>query len=124
MDHDSEPSSSPESVTEWLVRLKAGDQAAGQQLWQRYLDPLIHLAERRLGAAPRTMADEEDVALSAFHAFLQGVSAQRFARLADRDDLWQVLVMLTERKAVGLLRWEQADKRMVYQGTGTYLEED
>jgi hypothetical protein len=65
MDHDFEAPSSPESVTEWLVRLKAGDQAAGQQLWQRYLDPLIRLAERKLGAAPRTMADEEDVALSA-----------------------------------------------------------
>ena len=32
-------------------------------------------------------------------------------RLDDRGDLWQVLVMLTKRKAIGLLRREQAAKR-------------
>ena len=35
----------------------------------------------------------------------------RFARLDDRDDLWQVLVMLTERKAIKLIRHERAAKR-------------
>ena len=35
----------------------------------------------------------------------------RFARLEDREDLWQVLVMLTERKAIGLRRRVQAEKR-------------
>jgi DNA-directed RNA polymerase specialized sigma24 family protein len=115
MNHSVEGTSSwRESVTEWLGRLKTGDQAAGQQLWQRYLDRLVQLAGRKLGSTPRTMADEEDVVLSAFHAFLQGVADQRFPRLADRDDLWQVLIMLTERKAVGLLRREHAEKRGGY----------
>ena len=57
------------------------------------------------------MADEEDVVLSAFHDFLRGVEEGRFTRLDDREDLWQVLVMLTERKAIGLRRKIQAEKR-------------
>jgi len=105
------PSVSRQSVTVWLEQLKSGDSAAAGQLWQRYLDRLIHLAHRKLGDRPLRVADEEDVVLSAFHAFLQGVEQQRFARLDDRDDLWQVLVMLTERKAIALMRREGAAKR-------------
>lgn len=102
---------SQQSVTAWLGQLKSGDSAAAQQLWQRYLDRLIRLAHRKLGECPQRAADEEDVVLSAFHAFLHGVDGQRFARLSDRDDLWQILAMLTERKAIALMRREGAAKR-------------
>ncbi len=37
--------------------------------------------------------------------------AGRFPRLADRGDLWQILVMLTARKAWRRIRHEQRDKR-------------
>lgn len=102
---------SSDSVTEWLGRLKAGDSAIGQQLWHRYVDHLVRLASRKLGNASKKVSDEEDVALSAFHALLVGAAEGRFARLEDRDDLWQLLVMLTERKAIGVRRREQAEKR-------------
>ncbi len=69
------------------------------------------MASRKLGDLPRRVADEEDVVLSAFHDFLRGVEEGRFTRLDDREDLWQVLVMLTERKAIGLRRKTQAEKR-------------
>ncbi len=100
-----------QSVTVWLGQLRDGDSGAAQQLWQRYVERLIRLAHRKLGDLPRRVADEEDVALAAFHDFLRGVEDGRFTRLNDRDDLWQVLVMLTERKAIGLRRQVQAEKR-------------
>jgi DNA-directed RNA polymerase specialized sigma24 family protein len=100
-----------QSVTIWLEQLRAGDSAAARQLWQRYVERLIRLASRKLGDLPRRAADEEDVVLSAFHDFLRGVEEGRFTRLDDREDLWQVLVMLTERKAIGLRRQTQAEKR-------------
>jgi DNA-directed RNA polymerase specialized sigma24 family protein len=100
-----------QSVTNWLEQLQAGDSAAAKQLWQRYVERLIRLASRKLGDLPRRVADEEDVVLSAFHDFLRGVEEGRFTRLDDREDLWQVLVMLTERKAIGLRRQTQAEKR-------------
>ncbi len=103
--------SSSESVTEWLGKLKAGDLLVGQQLWQRYVHQLLRLSNRKLGDASRKVSDEEDVALSAFHALLVGAAEGRFGQLEDRDDLWQLLVMLTERKAIAVRRKEQTEKR-------------
>ena len=107
---DSSPTSE-QSVSLWLEQLQEGDSAAAQLLWQRYVERLIRLAHRKLGDLPRRVADEEDVVLSAFNDFLHGVDEGRFTRLDDREDLWQVLVMLTERKAIGLRRKIQAEKR-------------
>src|SRR5207249_12254605 len=41
----------------------------------------------------------------------RGAERGRFPRLADRDDLWQVLVVLTARKACDLIEHEGRDKR-------------
>ena len=51
------------------------------------------------------------MALSAFDSFCRGVEGGRFPRLDDRDDLWQVLFVITDRKAAGLVRHETRDKR-------------
>jgi DNA-directed RNA polymerase specialized sigma24 family protein len=99
------------SVTHRLGRLKAGDRCAAQQLWERYFQRLVGLARTRLRAAPRRAADEEDVALSAFDSFCRGAEQGRFPRLDDRDDLWQLLVVLTTRKASNLARDERRQRR-------------
>lgn len=104
-------SSDDASVTGWLGKLKSGHTDVAQQLWCRYVERLVRLANRKLGNSPRRVADEEDVAIVAFNAFLQGVEAGRFSKLDDRDDLWQILVMLTERKATDQIRAELAAKR-------------
>jgi DNA-directed RNA polymerase specialized sigma24 family protein len=92
------------SVTRWIVQLRAGDQAAADPLWQRYFERLVALARARLTRAPRRAADEEDVALSAFHSFCRAAERGRFAKLDDREDLWRLLVTLTTRKAAHFLR--------------------
>jgi len=99
----------PHSVTTWIALLRQGDAAAAQPLWERYFARLVAFARGKLHGASRRAADEEDVALSAFHSFCR--AAQRFPRLNDRDDLWQVLVMLTARKAYQERRGQQALKR-------------
>ena len=105
------PSTAGRSVTLWLEQLQAGESAAAKQLWQRYVERLVRLAHRKLGDLSRRVADEDDVVNSAFHDFLRGVEDGRFTRLDDREDLWQVLVMLTERKAIHLRRQTQAARR-------------
>jgi DNA-directed RNA polymerase specialized sigma24 family protein len=99
------------SVTIWLNRLKLGDRAAAQALWDGYFRRLVALARARLRAAPRSAADEEDVALSAFDSFYRAAAAGRFPRLDDRDDLWKVLFVLTTRKAIALVHHETCEKR-------------
>src|SRR5260221_7531117 len=99
------------SVTRWISGLKQGDQSAAQSLWEAYFRRLVGLAHARLRDAPRRMADEEDVALSAFDSFCRGVRAGRFPRLDDRDDLWQILVTITVRKAIDLRKYEGRQSR-------------
>jgi RNA polymerase sigma factor (sigma-70 family) len=99
------------SVTYLIHQLEAGNSAAAKKVWDRFIHQLIGLARKRLQGLPRRALDEEDIAVSAFNAFFQGVEENRFERLNDRDDLWQVLAMLAERKAIGALRRELADKR-------------
>ena len=60
---------------------------------------------------PCRAADEEDVALSAFDSFCRAAEQGRFPRLSDRNDLWQLLVMITLRKAADLADHEGRGKR-------------
>lgn len=103
--------SSAASVSQWLDQLRAGDQEGAQELWHRYFQQLVGLARAKLQGRRPVLGDPEDVALSAFNSFCQGAEVGRFPRLDDRDDLWQVLVMLTERKAWRVLKHESRQKR-------------
>src|SRR5262245_60161108 len=100
-----------DSVSQWLARLKDGDAVAAQKLWERYFRRLVGLARLRLRNAPRRAADEEDVALSAFASFCRAAEEGRFPRLADRDNLWRLLVVLTARKARHQRRRDGQQKR-------------
>jgi DNA-directed RNA polymerase specialized sigma24 family protein len=99
------------SVTRWISGVRRGDQAAAQGLWEVYFHRLVALAHARLRHAPRRVADEEDVALSAFDSFCRSARAGRFPRLDDRNDLWQVLVLITVRKAIDLRTYEGRQSR-------------
>ena len=92
------------SVTNWLHELRAGDDLGAQRLWERYFARLVGLGRARLVGKPRTLNDPEDVALSAFKSFFAAARQRRFPKLNDRHDLWQILVMLTARKAIDALR--------------------
>ena len=100
-----------QSVTRWIESLKDGDPAAAQRLWQRYIEALIRLARARLRGAPRRVADEEDAALSAFDSFCRGAARGRYPKLDDRQDLWRLLVVITERKAIDQVLRERRLKR-------------
>jgi DNA-directed RNA polymerase specialized sigma24 family protein len=99
------------SITAWIDQLRAGDRAAAQHVWQGYFHRLVDLARKKLRRAPRGMADEEDVALSALDSFIRGAEQGRFPLLHDRDDLWHLLLVITERKAVDLVNHERCEKR-------------
>jgi len=104
---------SSDTITHWIRHLKAGDPAAAQKLWERYFAKLVGLARKKLllGCAQRRVADEEDVALSAFDSFCREAAQGRFPLLTDRNNLWGLLIVITARKAFDLIRHERSLKR-------------
>ncbi len=100
-----------DSVSQWIDGLKAGDEAATARLWQRYYRRLVGLARKKLGDSSRRVADEDDVVVSAFRSFCQRAQEDRFPDLRDRDDLWHLIVHITERKAYDQLRDQTRKKR-------------
>jgi DNA-directed RNA polymerase specialized sigma24 family protein len=108
---DATPMPSEGSITRCIGLLKGGDRAAAQQLWAAYFHRLVGLARTRLRGAARRAADEEDVALSAFDSFYRRAEQGQFPKLQDRHDLWQLLFVLTIRKAIDLANYEGRKSR-------------
>ena len=103
--------SNSHSVTLWIEQLKAGRQEAAAELWDRYFDRLVGLARQKLRNAETRVADEEDLAVTAFHALCDGAASGRFEALQNRDDLWLLLVAITSHKAVDQIRRQTSHKR-------------
>jgi DNA-directed RNA polymerase specialized sigma24 family protein len=99
------------SVSLWLDGLREGNDADVKRLWDRYFQRLVNLASTRLPGHARRVTDEEDVALSAFHSFCDRVGRGQFPQLADRDDLWRILVTITFRKVAESMRHQTRLKR-------------
>jgi RNA polymerase sigma factor (sigma-70 family) len=102
-----------DSVTMWIAGLKRGDAEAAQRLWERYCLQLLQLARKKMQTMSGRVDDEEDLALSAFKSLCLRAADSGFSKLDDRDDLWQLLLVLTERKASNLRKHEQRQKRDV-----------
>lgn len=89
-----------ETITHWIADLKDGDEKAAGQLWDRYFDRLVQLARSKLGTSPKQVADEEDVASSVFRCLCEGAARGAYHPLADREDLWRLVITITAHKAI------------------------
>jgi DNA-directed RNA polymerase specialized sigma24 family protein len=103
--------SSLSAVSMWLVQLKDGDPGAAQQLWDTYFLRMVRAARCKLHGSHVRMADEEDVALSAFKSFCRGTQDGRFPQSQEHEDPWPLLLALTNHKAIDLVRYERRIKR-------------
>lgn len=97
------------SVSQLLLDLKNGDHDAAQALWNRTVERIAAAARKRLAALGVRGLDEDDVAVDVFASLCLGAGQGRFPRLDDRNDLWQVLMMLTRQKVVDQRRRQQPE---------------
>lgn len=104
-------SNSEGSVTILLGRLRDQDPEAAGAILRRYADALVRFVRTRLAAPLRPKVDPEDVVQSVFGSFFR--CAANFPDLSDRNDLWQVLLMLTSRKSATVVRYFCASRRDV-----------
>src|SRR6516225_2137610 len=98
------------SVTRFFGLLQTGDPIAAEALWQRFFPRLVALARKTLAGRPQRVADASDAAQSAFASFCQRVRGGEI-HINDRSDLWNLLGVITVRKARRQVRREQAEKR-------------
>ena len=100
-----EKMSSDGSITVLLQVLKNGlEEEAAQDLFQRYFQKLEQLARPRVANLQLHDRDEQDVAQVVMTQFFLGVREGRFPKLNDRDDLWQVLMLILERRVIDLCK--------------------
>ena len=102
---------SPAEFSELLTRVRAGDEEATSELWERYFQRLVRIAAKRLPHNLRRSGDEEDIAISAFHSFIAGIRRDQYPDLSGPDNLWGLLITLTSRKVNAHLRFQTRQKR-------------
>jgi len=107
----SEPLDATGSITQLFQQWRQGETAALADLFARFRPRLLALARSTLaGRLPRA-ADAEDALQSAMISFWERVEAGGLKEDLDRDDLWNVLGLITVRKAIKLQAKERAQKR-------------
>ena len=98
------------SVSQFIDGLKQGDELAAQKIWERFYQRLLVHADRKLKSSPRKAMNEEDVVQRAFADFFIQVRLGRFPKLIDRNDLWQILAMLVDRRAKDQIKSQNTQK--------------
>ena len=88
------------SITHWIHEIEGGNREAAEHLWAKYFSRLIAFARNELKETNRRIADEEDIALSAFETFYRTAEQGKYPDLADRDGLWRLLVRITANKVI------------------------
>jgi RNA polymerase sigma factor (sigma-70 family) len=95
-----------------LARWREGDQQAATELFQRYAERLVALANRRLSAKLTARVAPEDVVQSVYCSFFTGARDGRYV-LQESGDLWRLLVTITLHKVQHQFKRHNSGKRAV-----------
>jgi RNA polymerase sigma factor (sigma-70 family) len=95
-----------------LARWREGDEQAAAQLFERYAQRLIVMAQRRLPGKLAARVDAEDIVQSVYRSFFIAARNGRFV-LQQSGDLWRLLLGITLHKVQHQVRFHLADKRTV-----------
>jgi RNA polymerase sigma-70 factor, ECF subfamily len=104
-----------------IGRLRAGDQAAATEVFQRFSRRLIGLARTRLEGSLRQKVDAEDVMLSALRTFFRRHGEGQFS-VPGWDELWRLLSLITLRKCGRAVEYYLAECRDVRREAGQPLQ--
>jgi RNA polymerase sigma-70 factor (ECF subfamily) len=109
---------STDSFVDLVRRLKTGDDALVNELFQRYARRLIGLARTHLDGKLRQKVDPEDVVQSVYKSFFRRLEADQ-VEMIDWDSLWYFLTVMTLRKCAGQAEHYQAGRRDVRREAAT-----
>jgi RNA polymerase sigma-70 factor (ECF subfamily) len=101
-----------ESFEDLLARLRAGDDDAATEVFNRFARRLIGLAHARLDQQVKRKDDPEDVVQSVYKSFFIRFAEGQFD-LKSWDSLWSLLTVLTVRKCGQRIDYFHAARRDV-----------
>lgn len=99
------------SISRAIAQNSQLDEEAAQLIWNRFFENLCRFASKKIYKRHRRLIDPEDIASSAMFALLDGIKNERFHSVSNRDELWQMLVMIASRKAISQARHLDREKR-------------
>jgi RNA polymerase sigma factor (sigma-70 family) len=99
------------TVTGLYRNYRLGDPEAFAELWGHFRTRLLGLARKTLSGRLQPVTDAEDALQSAFVSFWQRSERGDFGDELDREDLWNLLGLITVRKALKHQRRQGARKR-------------
>ncbi len=100
-----------------LDALRAGDEEAARQLFDRYAEQLVLLARKRISQRLASRIDAEDIVQSVFRTFFHRARQGQF-QLADPDDLVKLLARITVHKTLKQVAYHSRAKRDAGQEAG------
>ncbi len=95
-----------------LARFRQGDEQAAAEIYARYAHRLRALATKQVGADLAQRIDPDDIVQSVFRTFFRRVSAGQYD-VPDRDELWQLLLVVGLNKIRAVGAHHRATKRDV-----------
>ena len=101
-----------DSFSDVMDRLRAGDEAAAREVFQRFVRRLVRLARSQFDAVLRRKVDPEDVVQSAYKSFFLRYGAGKL-EVRDWDNLWGLLTVITLRKCLDRVEYHRAERRDV-----------
>jgi RNA polymerase sigma factor (sigma-70 family) len=93
-----------------IAAYRQGDEAAANELLEKYYVRLLELIRRQLGWKLRDLEGSADVAQSVFRSFFSQVRENR-VQIAPDNSLWPLLVTIALNKVRNLGKYWQREKR-------------
>ena len=108
--------SASDPLRELLRRWKSGDQSAADELYQRYEQRVLRLAEKKLGNYLWRRVSPDDIMMMAMKSLLR-VTVEENCTLDRNQSLWGLVVSITDRKILKEAAFHAAAKRNVRKET-------
>jgi len=93
-----------------MSQLRAGDETAAGEVFQRFAQRLIALARTHLNSWVRQKEDPEDVVQSVYKSFFARYGEGQFL-VTNWNDLWSLLTLITIRKCADRIDYARAQRR-------------
>jgi DNA-directed RNA polymerase specialized sigma24 family protein len=98
------------SVTQLILDMRNGSDAAAEDLWMRFQRRLTALAGAKL-QRQGGIHDPDDIAIDAFYSFLTRHRDGKFHTMNSRDEAWKLLAVIVIRKAINAIKHSKRKRR-------------